>query len=71
MYVKYQKSTYLKWTSRLYCQNERVAKFSTLYLTVSGIIILSLKSTKLIQHTLINKKKPKTIILKIEIPTFW
>ncbi len=45
---------------------------STLYLTVLGIIIPSLKSVGQFCHTYIKKtKKPKIVILKMDILTFW
>ncbi len=43
-HVKMSKINMFKWTCGLFGHNYRVAALSTLYLTVSGIIIPSLKS---------------------------
>ena len=44
MYVKYQNLTCFKWDYRPFGQMYTIVTLSTLNLTVSGILILSLKS---------------------------
>ena len=56
-----------KWTYRFFGHNYWVAALSTLYLTVLGIIIPSLKSIGQFWHAYINKsKKPKIVMF-----TYW
>ena len=69
MYVQMSKINML---NGLFGHNYRVAALSTLYLTVLGIIIPSLKSIGQFLLAYNNKsKKPKIVMLKMDILTFW
>ncbi len=65
------KDNKFKWTQGVVGHNYRVHTLSTLYPTASGIIILSLKLIRKLKHAPINKLKPKLVMLKMDIMTFW
>ena len=61
-----------KWTYRLLIYKYRVAAPITLYLIVLGIIISLLNRLEYFDIPKINKsKKPRIVMLKMDLLTFW
>ena len=68
---KCQKSTCLKLMDGIFSKTYRIASGSTFYLTVLGITIPSFKSIGKFGILKLINKKPKIVLFKIDILTFW